>query len=105
VRLAEGTEIAVAANGRTGDCAAGVRPEKIRLGEQGGANRLSGRIKETAYVGVATQLIVETGAGTVSVYLQNAEAGTAPPTPGAPVTLTWSPEATFVVDREEEPTP
>jgi spermidine/putrescine transport system ATP-binding protein len=105
VRLADGTEISVSSNARTGECAAGVRPEKIRLGDGGGSNRLSGRIKETAYVGVATQLIVETAAGTVSVYSQNAEAGAAPPAPGAPVTLSWSPEATFVVNSEEDATP
>ena len=102
IRLDDGTELAVPSNGRSGACAAGVRPEKIRLGEGGGANQLQGRVRETAYVGVATQVIVETAAGTVSVYSQNAEAGAAPPSPGTPVTLTWSPEAMFVVDRPEE---
>ena len=103
VVLADGTEIHVSPNGRTtGAVAAGVRPEKVRLGEGGGVNRLTGRVKETAYIGVATQVIVETPAGMLSVWTQNAEAGTAPPAPGASVTLTWSPEATFVVDRPEE---
>jgi spermidine/putrescine transport system ATP-binding protein len=111
VVLADGTEIHVLPNGRTnGAVAAGVRPEKVRLGEGGGVNRLAGRVVETAYVGVATQVIVDTAAGTVSVWSQNAEAVTAPPAPGTPVTLTWSPEATFVVDRGgeiplEEPDP
>jgi spermidine/putrescine transport system ATP-binding protein len=102
VVLADGTVIHVSANGRSGAVSAGVRPEKVRLGEGGGENRLAGRVVETAYVGVATQVIVETAAGTVSVWSQNAEAVTAPPAPGTPVTLTWSPEATFVVDRGEE---
>ncbi len=102
VVLTDGTAIRVAANGRSGTVAAGVRPEKVRLGEGGGANRLMGRVVETAYVGVATQVVVETPAGTVSVWSQNAEAGSAPPASGAPVTLTWSPEATFVVDPPEE---
>jgi spermidine/putrescine transport system ATP-binding protein len=102
VVLADGTMIAVSSNGRSGAVAAGVRPEKVRLGEGGGANRLTGTVRETAYVGVATQVIVETPCGTLSVWSQNTEAGAAPPATGAPVTLTWSPEATFVVDRPEE---
>ena len=102
VVLADGSVIAVSENGRSGPVAAGVRPEKVRLGEGGGENRLTGRVVETAYVGVATQVIVETPAGTVSVWSQNAEAGAAPPAAGSTVVLTWSPEATFVVDRPEE---
>jgi spermidine/putrescine transport system ATP-binding protein len=102
VVLADGTAIGVPANGRSGAVAAGVRPEKIRLGEDGGSNRLTGRVKETAYVGVATEVIVDTTAGTVSVWSQNSDAGTAPLAPGQPVVLTWSPESTFVVDRPEE---
>ena len=85
-----------------GAVAAGVRPEKIRLGEDGGSNRLTGRVKETAYVGVATEVIVDTTAGTVSVWTQNSDAGMTPLAPGQTVVLTWSPRATFVVDRPEE---
>jgi spermidine/putrescine transport system ATP-binding protein len=102
VRLDDGTEIRVPLAGRTGPVAAGVRPEKIRVGAGGGVNELAGAVAETAYVGVATQLIVRTRAGTVSVYSQNTEAGAAAPAPGSHVTLSWSPEATFVVDRPEE---
>jgi spermidine/putrescine transport system ATP-binding protein len=102
VVLADGTTITVSSNGRSGAVAAGVRPEKMRLGEGGGPNRLTGKVRETAYVGVATQVIVETPCGMLSVWSQNAEAGAAPPATGATVTLTWSPEATFIVDRPEE---
>ena len=102
VVLADGTEIYVPANGRSGAVSAGVRPEKVRLGEGGGPNRLTGRVVETAYVGVATQVVVETPSGTISVWSQNAEAGVAPLATGASVTLTWSPEATFVVDAPKE---
>ena len=103
VVLADGTEIHVSPNGRTtGAVSAGVRPEKVRLGEGGGVNRLTGRVKETAYIGVATQVIVDTPAGTLSVWSQNTDAGSAPLAPGQSVTLTWSPESTFVVDRPEE---
>jgi spermidine/putrescine transport system ATP-binding protein len=102
VRLDEGTEVRVPAealNGRTGRVAVGVRPEKIRLGH-GEQNRLSGRVLETAYVGVATQYVLETRAGNVSVYVQNSEPG-APDQ--APRDISWSPDSTFVVDSTEEP--
>jgi len=102
LRLDDGTEITAPLGGRSGSLYAGVRPEKIRLSGEGSGNRLSGHVVETAYIGVATQVIVETGAGTVTVYAQNTEAGSAPPALGSLVELGWSPDATFVVDRPEE---
>ena len=100
VRLDDGTEVRLAPgtlNGQTGRVAVGVRPEKIRLGH-GEANRLTGRLLETAYVGVATQYVLETRAGNVSVYVQNSEPG-APD--AAPSEISWSPDSTFVVDSME----
>ncbi|MDX6413980.1 MAG: spermidine/putrescine transport system ATP-binding protein [Gaiellaceae bacterium] len=100
VRLEAGTEVRVprqALEGRTGRVAVGVRPEKIRLGH-GEENRLTGRLLETAYVGVATQYVLETRAGNVSVYVQNSEPG-APDV--APSEISWSPDSTFVVDSME----
>jgi spermidine/putrescine transport system ATP-binding protein len=102
VRLDDGTVVTAKANGHAGRVAAGVRPEKIALGEKGGANRLAGTVVETAYIGVATQLVVKTPAGTVQVFAQNIDSGTRVPAPGSPVTLSWSPESTFVVEKEEE---
>ena len=62
-------------------------------------------IKETAYVGVATQYVVSTGAGDVVVYAQNRD-GARPLRPGAVARLSWSPDATFVIERPtEEETP
>jgi spermidine/putrescine transport system ATP-binding protein len=104
VRLANGTLVRVATNGRQGRVAVGVRPEKIRLGD-GGANALSGTVRETAYVGVATQVIVDTPAGDVAVFHQNADAGAAVPAVGEQITVSWSPESTFVVEPEEVATP
>ena len=100
VKLDDGTEVQLAPgtlNGTTGRVAVGVRPEKIRLGH-GEANRLTGRLLETAYVGVATQYVLETRAGNVSVYVQNSEPG-APD--AAPSDISWSPDSTFVVDSME----
>jgi spermidine/putrescine transport system ATP-binding protein len=104
VRLADGTLVRVPTDGRQGRVALGVRPEKVRLAE-GGTNALPGTVRETAYVGVATQVIVDTPVGDVAVFHQNADAGAAVPAVGARVTLSWSPEATFVVEPEEVATP
>ena len=79
----------------------GIRPEKIQLGE-GGENRLAGEVKERAYIGVSTQYIVETQAGELSVYVQNAGPQAALAAPGDRVVLSWNREASFVVDDEPE---
>jgi spermidine/putrescine transport system ATP-binding protein len=102
VRLENGAVVSARVNGKSGPVAAGVRPEKITIGETGGANRLEGRIVETAYIGVATQVVVDTTAGVVQVFAQNIDSGGRAPAPGTNVTLSWSPESTFVVDRAKE---
>ena len=104
VRLDDGTIVRAKVNGQAGPVAAGVRPEKITIGAGGGANELPGTIAETAYIGVATQVVVRTSAGTVQVFAQNIDAGGRVPPPGSNVVLSWSPESTFVVDRGEEET-
>jgi spermidine/putrescine transport system ATP-binding protein len=104
VRLDHGEEIRVpreALRGRTGRVAVGVRPEKIRLG-LGEANKIAGRVVESAYVGVSTQYVVETAHGRVQVYVQNTEPGAAGAVTGSQVTLSFSPAVTFVVDQTEE---
>jgi spermidine/putrescine transport system ATP-binding protein len=103
VRLRSGPEVRVrpdALAGRTGEVAVGIRPEKIELGE-GQANSLDGTVVEEAYVGVSTQYIVETGCGRLTVYRQNASPGLNGAAPGQRLTLSWSPESTFVVDSLE----
>ena len=57
----------------------GVRPEKIRLHEEGeptpaGHNHLDGTVVDASYIGVSTQYIIETrGGARVMVYEQNIE--------------------------------
>jgi spermidine/putrescine transport system ATP-binding protein len=102
VRLESGELLRARVDGRTGSVAAGVRPEKITVGRGGGANELPGTVVESAYIGVATQLVVNTAAGTVHVFAQNIDSGGRVPAPGSNIILSWSPEATFVVDRGEE---
>jgi spermidine/putrescine transport system ATP-binding protein len=102
VRLADGHTVRVpAASGRSGPVAIGIRPEKIRLGA-GEENTLAGEVRERAYIGVSTQYIVDTPHGPITVYVQNTDPRTGAAPPGDQVTLSWSPDATFVVESEKE---
>jgi len=101
VRLDSGELVRAELNGRTGRVAVGVRPEKITLGRGGGENELAGIVSESAYIGVATQVVVRTNAGTVQVFAQNIGTASAVPEPGSRLTLSWSPEATFLVSGQE----
>jgi ABC-type Fe3+/spermidine/putrescine transport system ATPase subunit len=99
VRIADGSELRVAPgalNGHTGRVAVGIRPEKIGFGP-GGENTLAGQVVESAYIGVATQYIVETGAGRLQVFEQNTNPGARP---AGPVELSFDAEATFVVEED-----
>jgi len=91
----------VAMAGRQGPVAVGIRPEKIRLGRTD-ENALTGEVMERAYIGVSTQYIVETRNGNVTVVVLNDRPGAVPHSPGDHLTLSWDPEATFVVDPMEE---
>ena len=73
----------------------GVRPEKLRL-DNSGVNAIPGTVTERAYTGVATQYIVNTGAGKLTVFVQSS--GTA--VEGDPVTVSWDPDSTFAVEEE-----
>jgi spermidine/putrescine transport system ATP-binding protein len=107
MRLADDTRVrvpvAVAGDRTTVDV--GVRPEKIRISQDGetipaGHNRLAGRIADASYMGVSTQYIVEArGGARVAVYEQNVERATRSElwAPGEEVTLSWSPDHSFVI--------
>ena len=102
VKLADGTVVQVPPAplaGRTGTVQIGVRPEKLRIGG-GEANSLTGNVTESAYIGVSTQYILDTPAGPIAVYMQNDRPGGQVAT-GERLTLSWSPDSTFVVDAEE----
>jgi spermidine/putrescine transport system ATP-binding protein len=84
-------------DGHSGAVAVGVRPEKIHLnGDQ--PNRIPGRVLESAYIGVATQYIVDTDVGRLMVFAQNTQGSTEGLDAGASVTLTFTPESTFVLE-------
>jgi len=108
VRLEDGTVVQVprdALGGRSGKVQIGIRPEKLRIhsseGANGGANVVSGVVSESAYIGVSTQYVVDTPAGSVTVYVQNDRPGANGVAPGDRLTLAWSPDCTFVVDVQE----
>jgi spermidine/putrescine transport system ATP-binding protein len=102
VRLSDGTLVrAPAATGRRGLVSVGIRPEKIRLGASED-NTLAGEIAAQSYIGVSTQYIVKTNAGSITVYVQNADPGAGAYQLGDQVALSWPAEATFVVEHEEE---
>jgi len=92
-------------DGRT-HVAVGVRPEKIRLLDDGdeegpGVNLLEGTIRDASYLGVHTQFSVATRFGAVvTVYQQNTGRAIhgALQRPGERVRLAWLPEHSFVVD-------
>jgi spermidine/putrescine transport system ATP-binding protein len=72
----------------------GVRPEKLRL-DGSGVNAVTGTVKERAYIGVATQYVVETAAGKLTVFVQSSGAAAE----GDAVSVSWDPESTFVVEE------
>jgi spermidine/putrescine transport system ATP-binding protein len=108
LKLADGSAVRVPKtllDGRTGDIALGVRPEKIRLHETqdeipSGSNRLAGTITDASYLGVSTQYIVRLpNGGNVTVYEQNVQRATKAELwdRGEEVQLSWLPEHSFVV--------
>ncbi|MFI0877285.1 ABC transporter ATP-binding protein [Streptomyces parvus] len=87
----------------------GIRPEKISLAHAddadsipAGRNRVTGRITDSSFIGVSTQYVVESPAGTaLQVYEQNIERDTRL-VPGAEVALHWNPAHTFGLDAAQD---
>ena len=104
IRLDDGTIVRAQVNGRAGRGRGGraAGEDHDRSGRR--RERAAGTVSETAYIGVATQVVVRTAAGTVQVFAQNIDAGGRVPAPGTNVVLSWAPESTFVVDRDASTT-
>ncbi|MQT03923.1 ABC transporter ATP-binding protein [Streptomyces jumonjinensis] len=97
----------------------GIRPEKISLSYAGdtddtdtdtdatatvsdGRNRITGTIAASSFLGVSTQYLIDTPVGpALEVYVQNIERDPRL-TPGAPVTVHWSPDHTFGLDAAQD---
>ncbi|MFD9873446.1 ABC transporter ATP-binding protein [[Kitasatospora] papulosa] len=86
----------------------GIRPEKMSLTHTDdadripeGRNRVTGRITDSSFIGVSTQYVVESAAGTaLQVYEQNIERDSRFQ-PGAEVILHWNPGHTFGLDAAQ----
>ncbi len=77
-----------------------VRPEKIRLLAPDAAssgNRIEGRVTERVFSGASLTYIVETAAGPLRAFRQNADSGAIEV--GERVAAVWSPEHSVVVDE------
>jgi spermidine/putrescine transport system ATP-binding protein len=84
----------------TKDIWLGVRPEKLRLGEHGGPNRLSGTVTDVSFSGVATQYLVRMPWGQeLTVVQQNDGSGRA--RRGDAVTVSWAAEHGFALDAAQ----
>lgn len=78
----------------------GVRPEKLRLGEHGGPNRLRGTVTDVSFTGVATQYMVRMPWGQeLTVVQQNDGSGRA--RQGEDVTVSWAAEHGFALDAAQ----
>jgi spermidine/putrescine transport system ATP-binding protein len=109
VRLQSGPEIAAETGGlSTGEqCAAVVRPEKLRVDPAGegapssnGAPRVEGVVESSLYLGTATQIVVGLEEGVrMTVLVPNASEAERQRLPGggAKVELSWEPEHMHVV--------
>jgi spermidine/putrescine transport system ATP-binding protein len=91
---------------RSGRIVFGVRPEKVRIVDQGKTglpkNQINGSIKLTAFVGVSTQYEVITNWGQeISAFEQNIDPSDLG-RPGQAVTLAWEPRHTFVLDPDQD---
>jgi spermidine/putrescine transport system ATP-binding protein len=90
-----------------GPLRAGVRPEKITISAAGetptGLNALRGHVSVASYLGVSISYQVTTPKGReLTVIAPNRHTGDATAFgPGQEVLLTWEPEHTFVVRRQE----
>ncbi|MET9804733.1 ABC transporter ATP-binding protein [Streptomyces sp. NPDC006368] len=87
----------------------GIRPEKISLAHADdagaipdGRNRVTGRIVDSSFIGVSTQYVVDSPAGSgLQVYEQNIERDSRL-APGAEVVLHWNPAHTFGLDADQD---
>lgn len=91
---------------RSGRIVFGVRPEKVKIVDQGKTglpkNQINGSIKLTAFVGVSTQYEVITNWGQeISAFEQNIDPSDLG-RPGQAVTLAWEPRHTFVLDADQD---
>jgi spermidine/putrescine transport system ATP-binding protein len=79
----------------------GVRPEKLHLGEGGGSNQLSGRVRDVSFTGVSTQYIIGLPWGQEIVLSQQND-GSRRAHLGEQVTVSWAAEHGFALDASQD---
>jgi spermidine/putrescine transport system ATP-binding protein len=84
----------------TRDIWLGVRPEKLRLGKEGGPNHLQGVVADASFTGVATQYLVRLPWDQEITVVQQND-GTARARAGENVTVSWASHHGFVLDAAE----
>ncbi len=114
VRLESGPTIAAdtAAFASGESCHAVVRPEKLRVEPAGGAGdglpRVEGVVESSLYLGTATQIAVDLGAGVrMTVLVPNADEEQRQQLPGGgvPVALSWEPQHMHLVRESDDAVP
>ena len=93
---------------REGAVRVGVRPEKVHIHGRGaeppsGHNVLRGTVHLATFLGVSLQYVVRTAGGDELTVIEQNRAGAHAGSvgPGEQVALSWEPEHTFVVTKEE----
>ncbi|ANZ38367.1 spermidine/putrescine ABC transporter ATP-binding protein [Lentzea guizhouensis] len=87
--------------------AATVRPEKVHLFNETaepptGWCVLPGVVHDVVYTGVSTQFVVDTPAGELVAFVQNAQRIDDAGAPGQPVRLAWDPEFTVLLEKADD---
>ena len=80
-----------------------IRPEKIRMTDDGAGAGEAGTVREVVYVGMVTRYVVDLeGGGQLSVVQQNLETSSleALSQKGKRVRLSWRPDHTYEIDKE-----
>ncbi len=77
----------------------GVRPEKLRIGEEG-RNRLHGVVTDASFTGIATQYLVRMPWGKEVVVVQQND-GSGRIRVGENVTVSWNPGQEFILDQSQ----
>jgi putative spermidine/putrescine transport system ATP-binding protein len=80
-----------------------IRPEKIRMSDEGAGEGEAGTVREVVYVGMVTRYVVDLDAGGALVVVrQNLETSSqeALSQKGKRIRLSWRPEHTYEIDKE-----
>jgi spermidine/putrescine transport system ATP-binding protein len=79
----------------------GVRPEKLRLGSDGGPNQLKGVVRDVSFTGVATHYIIELPWERELTVVQQND-GSARAQLGEAVTVSWAARHGFALDASQD---